>query len=38
MEKMSRLGIVMGLVVYSLGGNGSILFIEVVDMLGSGRL
>ncbi|KAK0672338.1 putative ATP-dependent protease La [Cercophora samala] len=37
-EKTSRPGIVTGLVAYSSGGNGSILFIEVADMPGSGRL
>ncbi|KAH6668551.1 ATP-dependent protease La 2 [Plectosphaerella plurivora] len=37
-EKTSRPGIVTGLVAYSSGGNGSILFIEVADMPGDGRL
>ncbi|KAG5958261.1 hypothetical protein E4U58_005443 [Claviceps cyperi] len=37
-EKTSRPGIVTGLVAYSTGGNGSILFIEVADMPGSGRV
>ncbi|PHH72086.1 hypothetical protein CDD80_4772 [Ophiocordyceps camponoti-rufipedis] len=37
-EKTSRPGIVTGLVAYSSGGNGSILFIEVADMPGSGRV
>lgn len=37
-EKSSRPGIVTGLVAYSSGGNGSILFIEVADMPGKGRV
>ena len=37
-EKSSRPGIVTGLVAYSTGGNGSILFIEVADMPGNGRV
>ncbi|KAF4126688.1 hypothetical protein GMORB2_0424 [Geosmithia morbida] len=37
-ETTSRPGIVTGLVAYSSGGNGSILFIEVADMPGSGRV
>ncbi|KAH7328265.1 Lon protease C-terminal proteolytic domain-containing protein [Stachybotrys elegans] len=37
-EKVSRPGIVTGLVAYSSGGNGSILFIEVADMPGNGRV
>lgn len=37
-EKNSRPGIVTGLVAYSTGGNGSILFIEVADMPGNGRV
>lgn len=37
-EKTSRPGIVTGLVAYSTGGNGSILFIEVADMPGSGSV
>ncbi|GAO19893.1 hypothetical protein UVI_02033200 [Ustilaginoidea virens] len=37
-EKSSRPGIVTGLVAYSMGGNGSILFIEVADMPGNGRV
>ncbi|KAI4284545.1 MAG: hypothetical protein L6R38_001311 [Xanthoria sp. 2 TBL-2021] len=37
-EKKSVPGIVTGLVAYSTGGQGSILFIEVADMPGSGRL
>jgi ATP-dependent Lon protease len=37
-EKTSRPGIVTGLVAYSTGGNGSILFIEVADMPGNGRV
>lgn len=35
---LSRPGIVTGLVAYSSGGNGSILFIEVADMPGSGSV
>lgn len=35
---ISRPGIVTGLVAYSSGGNGSILFIEVADMPGSGSV
>jgi ATP-dependent Lon protease len=34
----SRPGIVTGLVAYSSGGNGSILFIEVADMPGTGSV
>ena len=34
----SRPGVVTGLVAYSTGGQGSILFIEVADMPGSGRV
>lgn len=34
----SRPGIVTGLVAYSSGGNGSILFIEVADMPGNGTV
>ena len=34
----ARPGIVTGLVAYSSGGQGSILFIEVADMPGSGRV
>jgi ATP-dependent Lon protease len=34
----SRPGIVTGLVAYSSGGNGSILFIEIADMPGSGSV
>ncbi|KAI9829858.1 MAG: hypothetical protein M1819_005956 [Sarea resinae] len=34
----SRPGIVTGLVAYSTGGQGSILFIEVADMPGNGRV
>ncbi|QSZ30221.1 hypothetical protein DSL72_004743 [Monilinia vaccinii-corymbosi] len=34
----SRPGIVTGLVAYSSGGNGSILFIEVADMPGNGSV
>ncbi|KAK7447875.1 hypothetical protein CaCOL14_007494 [Colletotrichum acutatum] len=37
-EKTSKPGIVTGLVAYSSGGNGSILFIEVADMPGNGSL
>jgi ATP-dependent Lon protease len=37
-ERTSRPGIVTGLVAYSTGGNGSILFIEVADMPGSGSV
>ncbi|KLJ10279.1 lon protease like 2, peroxisomal [Blastomyces silverae] len=37
-EKHARPGIVTGLVAYSTGGQGSILFIEVADMPGSGRV
>ena len=37
-EKSSRPGIVTGLVAYSSGGNGSILFIEVAGMPGNGRV
>lgn len=37
-EKNTLPGIVTGLVAYSSGGQGSILFIEVADMPGSGRV
>ncbi|KAL9124390.1 MAG: hypothetical protein Q9217_006277 [Psora testacea] len=37
-EQKSVPGIVTGLVAYSTGGQGSILFIEVADMPGSGRV
>ena len=37
-EKKSIPGIVTGLVAYSYGGQGSILFIEVADMPGAGRV
>ncbi|KAL9599463.1 MAG: hypothetical protein Q9219_003802 [cf. Caloplaca sp. 3 TL-2023] len=37
-EKTSVPGIVTGLVAYSSGGQGSILFIEVADMPGNGRV
>lgn len=37
-EKTSHPGIVTGLVAYSSGGNGSILFIEVADMPGKGSV
>ncbi|KKZ67889.1 lon protease like 2, peroxisomal [[Emmonsia] crescens] len=37
-EKHARPGIVTGLVAYSTGGQGSILFIEVADMPGNGRV
>jgi ATP-dependent Lon protease len=37
-EKSSRPGIVTGLVAYSMGGYGSILFIEVADMPGDGHV
>ncbi|OXV08472.1 hypothetical protein Egran_03760 [Elaphomyces granulatus] len=37
-ERYSRPGIVTGLVAYSTGGQGSILFIEVADMPGNGRV
>lgn len=38
LTKRSHPGIVTGLVAYSSGGNGSILFIEVADMPGSGSV
>lgn len=38
LTRCSRPGIVTGLVAYSSGGNGSILFIEVADMPGSGSV
>lgn len=34
----SQPGVVTGLVAYSSGGNGGILFIEVADMPGSGNV
>jgi ATP-dependent Lon protease len=37
-ETHSRPGIVTGLVAYASGGNGSILFIEVADMPGTGSV
>ncbi|KKK13670.1 hypothetical protein ARAM_005522 [Aspergillus rambellii] len=37
-EKNGRPGVVTGLVAYSTGGQGSILFIEVADMPGNGRV
>lgn len=37
-ETTSRPGVVTGLVAYSSGGNGSILFIEVAAMPGNGRV
>ncbi|KAJ9662399.1 hypothetical protein H2201_006108 [Coniosporium apollinis] len=37
-ETTSRPGVVTGLVAYSTGGQGSILFIEVADMPGTGRV
>jgi len=37
-EKEGRPGVVTGLVAYSSGGQGSILFIEVADMPGNGRV
>ena len=37
-ESSNRPGVVTGLVAYSTGGQGSILFIEVADMPGSGRV
>lgn len=37
-EQTSRPGVVTGLVAYSSGGNGSILFIEVADMPGDGTV
>ncbi|KAF1989168.1 ATP-dependent protease La [Aulographum hederae CBS 113979] len=37
-EQTSRPGVVTGLVAYSTGGQGSILFIEVADMPGTGRV
>ncbi|KAI9884825.1 MAG: ATP-dependent RNA helicase dbp10 [Watsoniomyces obsoletus] len=37
-ESSSRPGVVTGLVAYRSGGNGSILFIEVAEMPGKGRV
>lgn len=37
-ERTGRPGVVTGLVAYSSGGQGSILFIEVADMPGRGRV
>ncbi|KAL1605780.1 hypothetical protein SLS59_003584 [Nothophoma quercina] len=37
-EQQSRPGVITGLVAYSSGGQGSILFIEIADMPGSGRV
>lgn len=37
-ERTGRPGVVTGLVAYSSGGQGSILFIEVADMPGTGRV
>jgi ATP-dependent Lon protease len=37
-DKVSIPGVVTGLVAYSMGGYGSILFIEVADMPGTGRV
>ena len=36
--RTSQAGVVTGLVAYSTGTQGSILFIEVADMPGSGRV
>ncbi|KAJ4368062.1 hypothetical protein N0V83_006417 [Neocucurbitaria cava] len=37
-EQHSRPGVITGLVAYSSGGQGSILFIEIADMPGTGRV
>ncbi|ORY18363.1 Lon protease C-terminal proteolytic domain-domain-containing protein [Clohesyomyces aquaticus] len=37
-ERGNRPGVVTGLVAYSTGGQGSILFIEIADMPGTGRV
>lgn len=37
-EQTSRPGVITGLVAYSTGGQGSILFIEIADMPGTGRV
>ncbi|KAE9964024.1 hypothetical protein EG327_001143 [Venturia inaequalis] len=37
-ERVARPGLVTGLVAYASGGQGSILFIEVADMPGKGRV
>lgn len=37
-EQHSRPGVITGLVAYSTGGQGSILFIEIADMAGSGHV
>lgn len=37
-EQHAKPGVVTGLVAYSTGGQGSILFIEIADMPGSGRV
>jgi ATP-dependent Lon protease len=37
-EQSSRPGVITGLVAYSTGGQGSILFIEIADMPGTGRV
>jgi ATP-dependent Lon protease len=37
-EQSSRPGVITGLVAYSSGGQGSILFIEIADMPGAGRV
>jgi ATP-dependent Lon protease len=37
-EQSSRPGVITGLVAYSSGGQGSILFIEIADMPGTGRV
>ncbi|KAH8728613.1 ATP-dependent protease La [Phaeosphaeriaceae sp. PMI808] len=37
-EQHSRPGVITGLVAYSTGGQGSILFIEIADMPGTGRV
>jgi ATP-dependent Lon protease len=37
-EQSSRPGVITGLVAYSSGGQGSILFIEIADMPGKGRV
>jgi ATP-dependent Lon protease len=37
-EQHARPGVVTGLVAYSTGGQGSILFIEIADMPGTGRV
>ncbi len=37
-EQQSKPGVITGLVAYSTGGQGSILFIEIADMPGTGRV